>query len=317
MTALGLVLITGVNGFLGKHVAETLLSDGFAVVGTGRSSSCRLQHERLQYVRLDMMDEAGIQSLLRSYEFTHIVHLAGANDVRKSYEDPMHTLGVNVGGALYLLEALRQINPAQLQAFVAAGTAYEYDLKGSLLKEDCPVLPVSPYAWSKHMMTSVLRMYGRIYQLPTRIARTFNLIGPGGGAGACSQFAREVAAMEKGTYPAILQTGNLETKRDFLDVRDAASAYCRLLLAKSPLPGSVYNVCSGHAYSLREIVQLLKKHARIPFDIQIDASRFRVSDVPHLAGSCEKLKLHTGWEPSIPLEQSVLDTLNEYRATAP
>ncbi|RTE10022.1 GDP-mannose 4,6-dehydratase [Paenibacillus whitsoniae] len=312
-----LVLLTGVNGFVGQHMAACLLEHGMDVVGIGRRAFCGLQHPRLAYISGDMAQESFIKQLISAHSFTYIIHLAGANDVSTSYKDPVSVMEANAWSTLQLLEAVRTDSAAGLKGFLAIGTAYEYDLEAvpaAPLAETAPLLPGSPYAWSKLVMGAVVQMYGRVYGIPALLARTFNLIGPGPATGVCAVLAKQVAQMEKGLLPPKLHVGNTTVRRDFLDVRDAVEAYLTLLPLASSAPGSVYNVCSGKAVPISAIIELLKRCANVPFEVTIDKRLIRPSEAAIVQGDYSKLRQATTWQPGIPLAQTVLDTLNYYRS---
>ncbi|MGG1518502.1 NAD-dependent epimerase/dehydratase family protein [Paenibacillus oryzisoli] len=312
-----LVLLTGVNGFVGQHMALRLLEQGMDVVGIGRRAFCELQHPHLAYISGDMAQESFIKQLVTRHSFTYIIHLAGANDVSASYKDPVSVMEANAWCTLQLLEAVRTDSTSGLQGFLAIGTGYEYDLEAipaAPLAETAQMLPASPYAWSKLIMASMVQMYGRVYGIPALLARTFNLIGPGPATGVCAVLAKQVAQMEKGLLPPELRVGNTTVRRDFLDVRDAADAYLALLPLASSASGSIYNVCSGTAVPISAIIDLLKRCANIPFEVTVDERLIRHSEAAVVQGDNAKLRQATAWQPGIPLAQTVLDTLNYYRS---
>jgi GDP-4-dehydro-6-deoxy-D-mannose reductase len=313
MMAPPLVLLTGINGFVGAHMSACLLTQNMNVLGIGLSATCTVLDERLKYACCDIAQLSEVQWLLDTYNFDYIVHLAGANDVKASYRDPMSVIRTNTWSTLNLLETVRLKKDGNLKGFLAVGTAYEYELKGSPLRETDAVQPTSPYAWSKQLMASILQMYGYTYGIPTIIARTFNLIGPGYSTSVCAQLARQVVQMEKGLLPSKLVLGNQAVKRDFLDVRDAVLAYSSLLQLSPPLPGSIYNVCSGTSHSIESIVSLFMHYATVPFTIETDKSLFRAGEAAVVQGDNSKLSSATGWRPLISLEQSIRDTLIYYR----
>ncbi|MBD0381593.1 GDP-mannose 4,6-dehydratase [Paenibacillus sedimenti] len=313
MSAPPTVLLTGINGFIGQHMAAYLLDRNMNVLGIGRSADCLVQHPRLTYASCDVLNPSAIKQLLQNESVTHIIHLAGANDVSTSFADPVQCLQANSWGTLNVLEAVRTAQTKNLKGFLAVGTAYEYALQTGPLTESSPLLPISPYAWSKHVMTSLMQMYGLVYSIPTLVARTFNLIGPGHGAGVCAQLTRRVALMEKGLLPPNLIVGNTKVERDFLDVRDAVAAYFSLLELAPAAPGSIFNVCSGTAYPISTIISLLIRHAAVPFEVSVDDSLIRTNEASVVQGDNSKLIAASAWKPSIPLEQSIVDTLNYYR----
>lgn len=313
MTEYPPVLLTGINGFVGQHMATYLFAQNMNVLGIGRSLHCPLQHPRLQYVAGDMTNLIMMKQILQEHQVAYIIHLAGANDVNTSYVDPMGVINANAWGTLNILEAVRTSQIRSLLGCLAVGTAYEYKLQDEPLTESSQLLPTSPYALSKQLMTSSMQMYGHVYSIPTIVARTFNLIGPGHSTGVCAALARQVAMMEKGLIPPKLVMGDMTVQRDFLDVRDAVTAYFSLLQVAGNTPGEVFNVCSGTAYSIRAIVSLLERYASIPIEVSTQESLLRRQEAPIVLGDAAKLRGASGWKPSIPWEKSILDTLNYYR----
>lgn len=314
MTRAPIVLITGVSGFVGKHMASYLLSLGIRVVGTGRQVNSPISHTQFQYKCCDLTHSNQIHHLLNRNPVDYIIHLAGENDVATSFVQPVTVMQSNAFGTMQLLEAARLVLPNVLKAFLAVGTGYEYAKNAAPIKESSRIDPGSPYAWSKLVMTSIVQMYGQLYSMPVLIARTFNLIGPGGSAGVCAELVRQVVLMEQGQLPPKLVMGNAEVRRDFLDVRDAVKAYWSLLNMRVIQPGSIYNLCSGQAHSIAEIAAALKKHASIPFEVSKDEALIRKGESSVIRGDNSKLRHDTAWSPSIPLEQSIVDALNEKRS---
>jgi len=314
MTEAPLVLVTGVSGFVGKHMAAYLLELGARVVGIGRRADSPLAHPLFRYGRCDLLNPDDVRRLLERNPADYIVHLAGENDVGSSFLHPVPVMQANAIGTMNLLEAARVVRPDALKAFLAVGTAYEYKSSASPIRENSRIGPRSPYAWSKLVMTSVVQMYGQLFDMPAIVARTFNLIGPGGSAGVCGQLVRQVVRMERGLLPPKLTIGNAAARRDFLDVRDAVKAYGALLGMPAIRPGSVYNLCSGRARSIADIVAVLKKHAAIPLEVVTDPALFRQGEASVMRGDYSKLRRDTGWSPGIPFEQSIVDALNEQRS---
>ncbi|MGQ7885110.1 GDP-mannose 4,6-dehydratase [Paenibacillus sp. WC2504] len=309
-----LVLLTGINGFVGQHMAAYLLRQNMNLLGIGRRSSCLMKHPNLHYISGDITQSAILTQLLQEHPITHIVHLAGANDVSASYADPVQVLHTNAWCTLHMLEAVRAAAANRILGFLAIGTAYEYDFQTMPVNETSPILPVSPYAWSKQIMTSFMQMYGSVYAVPTFIARTFNLIGPGNATGVCALLAKQVAMMEKGHLPPKLVMGNTAVQRDFLDVRDAVIAYGSLMQLSAAPFGHVFNVCSGTASPVSAIVDLLQHYAAIPFEVAVDERLIRPNEAPLVQGDNAKLRAATGWAPTFSLAQSVSDTLDYYRS---
>jgi GDP-4-dehydro-6-deoxy-D-mannose reductase len=304
------VLITGVNGFVGQHMARYVQSHGIPVLGTGRSknpSLTNLQH----YVSLDLADDKGIVRLIEQFQPRFVVHLAAFSGVPDSWHKPVDVLHDNVMCALNVLEAIRRSGEISVHGAIFAGSLHEYDTSMGMqmpLTEESPTCPTSPYGWSKLLQTSLVMMYGRLYGLPVMVARTGNLIGPGATGGVCAHIASQIAAMERGQEAADLKIGDLTTKRDFLDVRDAVRAYWSLLRIKFE-PGDVFNVCSGNAVSVSELIGQFHNCTNFPFRVLSQSNIERKNDPALVIGDPGKLQTRTSWCPEFPLDVSVYDTM--------
>jgi GDP-4-dehydro-6-deoxy-D-mannose reductase len=311
------VLITGVNGFIGQHMADYLLSKGIEVIGTGRKSACRLQHPNFKYHSCNLLDQAQIDRLLEQKTNTYIIHFAAENNAIKSWEFPVHAIETNVGGTMKLLDSVRRKLKERCNGILIIGSAHEYEISNSThgrpLSEETPLHPMSPYAWSKVLQTKTAQMYAQLYDLPVVTARTFNLVGPGFSHGVCSTLAQKVIEIERGTHPPELVMGNTSIQRDFLDVRDAVRAYWFLLQKECIQPGEVFNVCSGQSYSLQTIVSLLKRYSTADITIVQNPDLFRKNDPIEIRGANSKLCSETGWVPLRSIEESVHDIILYYR----
>jgi GDP-4-dehydro-6-deoxy-D-mannose reductase len=311
-------LITGVTGFVGSHLAEYLLAEGVEVVGTARWRS-QLDNilgiqDRLQLVECDLRDYASTKRVLMEVKPDQIYHLAAQSFVQTSWQAPGETLTTNILGQLHLQEAMRDLKmnvPMQI-----AGSSEEYGLvrpEEIPITEDSPLRPLSPYAVSKVGQDMLAYQYHQSYGLHLIRTRAFNHTGPRRGkVFATSNFAFQIAEMERGKLEPVLRVGNLEAQRDFTDVRDIVRAY-RLAVEKGE-PGDVYNLCSGKAHAIQEVVDILLGMSSISVRVEQDPARMRPSDVPILLGDCTKFRKLTGWQAKIPLEQSLGDLLEWWRA---
>ncbi|MFC4077953.1 NAD-dependent epimerase/dehydratase family protein [Salinithrix halophila] len=313
------VCITGINGFVGKHFVRHLISDGVLITGTGRKKNPPYSLPDLSYLSCNLLDYDETVRLIRDSNYDYVIHLAAENRVLPPGEQSLSTIKTNVFGTLNLLDALRAHTPTRLKGILIIGSAHEYAISAESgdqpLAEDHPVAPFNLYGWSKHLQTLIAQRYAQLYDLPTMIARTFNLVGPGTDRGLSAEWAKQTVEIEKNVRPPVLRAGNINVARDFLDVRDAVRAYWQLLQAKNVPPGTLVNVCSGRATQLEDILSLFQKHSRTPFRIETDPTKIREKDPPSIRGSNQRLNQLTGWTPSIPLIRSVTDLLEEYRNT--
>jgi GDP-4-dehydro-6-deoxy-D-mannose reductase len=308
--------ITGIAGFAGSHLAKFLVTHTeLDVSGLIHKRTENVSHlkEQLELHRGDLFDPLSIGKILSEAKPDYIFHLAGEPNVPLSYSSPWETFECNVLTQLNLLEAVRELAPRARVLIV--GSAEEYGLVRSEdlpVREDTPLRPDSPYGVSKIAQDMMGLQYHLRYDMPVIRARAFNHIGARQTERfVASAFARQIAAIEAGLEPPIISVGNLSAERDFTDVRDTVRAY--YLLLQHGEPGEVYNIGSGVAHSIDELLDILLSFVDIKIDIQVDSARLRPSDVP--IRRCDYSKLHaaTGWEPSIPFEKGLEYTLDYWR----
>jgi len=315
------VLITGITGFVGSHLAEYLLKKkGIQVYGIGRwrSKTENIDHikDRFKLIDCDLRDSSSVDKVIKEIKPDRIFHLAAQSFVMTSWHAPAETLTTNIIGELNLFEAVRNfgINPYIL----IAGSSEEYGLvkKSEIpVKETNQLRPLSPYGVSKVGQDLLAYQYYQSYKLNLVRTRAFNHEGPRRGeVFVTSNFAKQIAEIEKGKREPVIFVGNLTAKRDFTDVRDIVKAYW-LALEKCQ-PGEVYNICTGKAWSIEEVLHLFLKLARIKVTIKEDPSRLRPSDVPILLGDNSKFCKATGWKPEIPFRNTAEDLLNFWREKA-
>lgn len=308
-------LITGIGGFLGSHLAELLLEKGFAVYGTCRQDTAAVEHirDRLTLLPCELQEREQVEAAIAHAQPEVVYHLAAQSVPSLSWREPALTFLVNQMGTFHLLEALRRSAPAA--TVVMVGSSAEYGDSGRLrlpLREDQPLLPLSPYGVSKVAADLLARLYARIYGLRVIRARPFFITGPRKTQDVCSDFARGIVAVERGEQTS-LRVGNLEPVRDFLDVRDGTRAL--FLLAERGMPEEVYNICSGVGRPVRAVLEILLSLATRPIPVEPDPSRLRPADEPVVVGDSSKLRA-LGWEPQVPLEETLRSMLDYWRAAA-
>ncbi len=310
------VLITGLTGFAGSHLAELALAEGAEVHGTvlpGSAPSDDLAGllDRVRLHPCDLTEPGAVARVLGEVKPDRVFHLAGMSVVGSSWAHRTEVLRVNVEVTFHLLEALRE-TPAPCLLVSSAEVYGLVEEASQPIAETTPLRPLSPYALSKACQELYATYYALAERLPLVTVRAFNHIGPRQGPGFVSaDLARQVAAIEAGRVPPVLAVGNTSARRDFTDVRDMVRAYW-LALAKG-LPGEVYNAASGTAVSIREVIEIFRALAGVPFEVREDPSRFRPVDLPLLLGDAGKLRAATGWAPAIPLRTSLADTLADWR----
>jgi GDP-4-dehydro-6-deoxy-D-mannose reductase len=312
------VLITGITGFVGSHLAEFLLQKGgieVSGIARWRSRMDNVSHflPRIQLVECDLRDETSVKAALERIRPDAIFHLAGQSFVPTSWHSPRETFTINVLGTLNLFEAVRALDIAP--RIQVAGSSEEYGLVHPdevPVKETNPLRPLSPYAVSKAAADLLSYQYYMSYRLHVVRTRAFNHEGPRrGDVFVTSNFAKQIAEAELGLRPPVIHVGNLEAKRDFTDVRDVVRAYWSIL--EKGAPGDVYNIASGNAWSIQQVLDTLLGMSKVKMKVERDPARMRPSDVPILQGDSSKMRAITGWKPIIPFEQTLGDTLDFWR----
>ena len=313
------VLITGITGFAGSHLADHLLDEGgYEVFGLRRwrSRTENVTHlaGRVTFVEGDITDPRRMRDVVAEVSPDLVFHLAAQSFVPTSWQEPDATLTTNIRGQLNLFEALRGLDkPCRVQI---AGSSEEYGLvlpEETPITEDNPLRPLSPYAVSKVTQDMLAWQYYRSYGLDVVRTRGFNHTGPRRGeVFVVSNFARQIALIEAGRQEPVIRTGNLDATRDFTDVRDMVRGY-RLALEKG-VKGEVYNLCSGRDIRIGDMLDRLVALASVQIRVEQDPARMRPSDVMVLLGSAARFHAATDWEPAIPFEQTLSDTLDFWRA---
>ena len=312
------VLITGFTGFVGSHLADYLVARGdVEVFGTyrWRSRMDNVEHlrDQVRLVECDLRDAAAARHVIRDVRPDRVFHLAAQSYVPTSWLTPGETLSGNVLGQVNLFEAVRDLDlPARVHV---AGSSEEYGLvlpHEMPIREESPLRPLSPYAVSKVAQDLLAYQYWQSYRLHVVRTRGFNHTGPRRGeVFVTSNFARQIAEIEKGLREPVVLVGNLDSVRDFTDVRDMVQAYW--LALEHGAPGEVYNVCSGRGFAARQVLDILFDLAQVKVEVREDPARFRPSDVMLLVGDCSKFRNVTGWKPTIPFEVTLKDLLEHWR----
>ena len=314
-------LITGAAGFAGGHLLELLASqDGrlvawrrpAAVPGAPAPSWIEALAPRVEWHEVDLLDKNGVQRALEAVRPDVVYHCAGAAHVGRAWQSTEPTFATNVRGTHHLIEGLRACGGTGARVVIPSSSLV-YAAADVPLTEDHPLLPSSPYALSKLAQELVgIENNGGPAVL---VARAFNHIGPRQDPlFAASGFARRVADIEAGRWKPEMQVGNLEARRDLTDVRDTVRAY--RAIAESGRPGRAYNVCSGRAVAIREVVEMLLARARVPIRIVVDPARYRPNDQPLVVGDPARIRTELGWTADIPLERTLDDLLEYWRGQA-
>jgi GDP-4-dehydro-6-deoxy-D-mannose reductase len=309
-------LVTGAAGFVGQHLVRRLVHEGRTVVGGSLDGLppppavlTAQECGRVQWVELDITSRPQLEEVLTRVRPDRIFHLAGQASVGSSFGDVLGTWEVNATATLQLLVAASGIVPEARVLVVSSSEVYgAVPAEEQPIEEDRPLRPVNPYGASKAAAEIAARQHAAACGLHVVIARSFNHTGPGQETRfALPSWAEQLRRMaEEGTELPVLRVGNLEAKRDLLDVRDVVDAYC--LLLERGRSGEVYNVCSGVAHTLRRVVEWMVEASGTEARIEVDPERMRPVDTPLLLGDPSRLRA-LGWEPRIPLTRTVADLL--------
>ncbi len=305
--------VTGCGGFIGSHLAEWLLAQNCRLTGTVRRSTPHLAHlaGRCDVHTCEITDGPRLTSLIRAAQPEFVFHVAAQTSVQRSWEDPRGVFTANTLGTVAVLEAVRESCPTAVVQVLGSALEYGASAPEELpIREARPPRPTNPYALAKLAAVELGRLYARRYGMQVHAVRPFQFVGPRKYPDACSEFARGIVAVERGRT-AEIRVGNLDVVRDFLDVRDGVRAMW--VIARLRQVGEIFNICSGIGRPLREILHALMGIARCAAPIREAAGRLRPLDVPVIVGDNSKLRV-VGWVPEIPIEQTLTDILDYWRA---
>lgn len=304
-------LITGGAGFAGSHLAEYLLhrNGDLTLIARPEESLRGVEHllPQVRLERADLRDFSRVRQILEEVRPERIYHLAAFSSVVESFQDPRECYEVNLGGTLNLLEAWRELGLEARLLLVSSSDVYGHASETELpLREESPLRPVSPYAGSKVAAEFLAVQFGLSYGLPVVRVRPFHHTGPRQSpAFVCSNLARQVAELVCGLRPPVISVGNLNVGRDFSDVRDIVRGYT--LLIEQGRAGEVYQLCSGRAVSIGELIEWLSAGAPAPIEVRVDSSKVRVGEPAVLRGDSAKVGRETGWSPEYDLKTTLAD----------
>ncbi len=320
------VLITGITGMVGSHLVDYLLENtDWEIYGLCRWNDdfSNLNHiiplinkkDRVHLIYGDMNDYPSLQEAITTSQPNYVFHLAAQSYPKTSFSAPLETLQTNIIGTANLLEAIRK---SELDPVIHVCASSE--VFGRVSKEDLPIHeditfhPASPYAISKVGTDLIGRYYGEAYGLKVMTTRMFTHTGPRrGDVFAESTFAKQIAMIEAGIIPPIIKVGNLDSLRTWSDVRDAVRAY-HMLVTKNPIAGEYYNIGGSFSCSVKDMLNhLMSLSTREDIIVVTDPERLRPIDADLQVPDTRKFNKHTGWEPTIPFEKTMLDLLNYWR----
>jgi GDP-4-dehydro-6-deoxy-D-mannose reductase len=306
-------LITGATGFVAGHLADALAAAGHDVLGLARSAGSRYGPAPFPLYSVDLLDTDETERALRDARPGWIFHLAGYANPGRSFRDPTGAWVGNLSATQSLCEAVSRSGMQSRMLYVSSGLVYGDAGQGTYVcTEETPLRPASPYAASKAAADLFCYQQTRNPGLDIVRVRPFNQIGPGQSADyAAPNFARQIAAIERGEMPPVVATGDLGGQRDLTDVRDMVRAYIRLL--EVGVAGEVYNAGSGQTYVIRDVLDRLIAKSRVPVKVEERADPDRAADTVVSRADTRKLREATGWSPTYSLDQTLADILDDWR----
>ncbi|PID59033.1 GDP-mannose 4,6-dehydratase [candidate division KSB3 bacterium] len=315
------VLITGITGFAGSHLVDYILKEHPDVEIFGirrwRSRTETIKHfqDDIKIVECELRDLTSVFKVVQDIRPDRIFHLAAQSFVPTSWASPADSLNTNIIGQLNIFEAVRSLEISPWIQIACSSEEYGMVYDNEVpITESNPLRPLSPYAVSKVGQDMMGYQYSESYGMKIIRTRGFNHTGPRrGDVFVCSDFAKQIVDIEKKKRPPVIKVGNLEAKRDFTDVRDMVRAYW-LALDGNCAPGEVYNIASGTTHTIQSVLDRLLSMTDAAITVEEDSARLRPSDVQILLGDYSRFKAATGWEPTIPFEQTLQDILDYWRA---
>lgn len=303
-------LVTGASGFIGSHLVDLLIKRGHKVCALSREFKLGyLKNDNLNLIKNSILEPDELDKIIIEYEPDIVFHLAAQSSPGSSLDSPAYTFRVNTIGTINLLESLKKLDKIPRVIFASSSAVYGPSLSNKAINEEYSIGPSSAYGLSKYNMEQIAEMYIKQNNMDIVIARPFFLIGPRKVDDVCSAFARSIVAIELG-HRSYIEVGNLEIVRDFLDVRDGIEAL--YLIANKGITGESYNICSGVRYSLRSVLDLLKKQSKNILNEKIDASKIRSIDELIRIGDPGKIKM-LGWQPRREIKTTLAEVLQFWR----
>ena len=306
-------LIIGAAGFVGSYLAKGLLNNYNMEI-----HATKLPHEQLVITGVDIHDlnilnKDEIVRLLFAIRPEYIFHLAAQSSVSVAWKNPGLTIDINVKGSINVLDAARELFYKPKILLIGSGEEYGHIQENEVpINENNHLRPGNIYAATKVCQNMIAKIYSQAYDMNLMMVRAFNHIGPGQSPiFVVSDFCKQVAEIEKGSREPIIYVGNLDAKRDFTDVRDVVRAY--VLLIQKGQPGETYNVGSGHAYAIREILNMIISLSWVNIKVEIDINKIRPVDASIIEADITKINHITGWLPKISLKQTIEEILDYWR----
>ena len=306
-------LIIGASGFVGPYLAAQLSGESGMEVYATKLPQGELDDIQAEVCNLDIMNKEEIVDLLYKIRPDYIFHLAAQSSVAVSWKNPGLTIDVNIKGSVNVLDAVRELYYKPRVLLIGSGEEYGHIRPGETpISEDNHLRPGNLYAATKVCQNMIAKIYTTAYDMELIMVRAFNHIGPKQAPiFVVSDFCKQVVEIEKGVREPVMMVGNLKAMRDFTDVRDVVRAYA--LLVEHGKAGETYNVGSGHAVSIQDVLDLIISQSSAEVEVKVDPTKIRPVDVPIIEADTTKLREATGWERKIPLEQTIRETMDYWR----
>ena len=305
-------LVIGAAGFVGRYLVREMCNNEIETFVT------KLPHEKfteesVNVYDLDILDKDAIINILYEIQPDYILHLAAQSSVGVAWKNPLLTVDVNIKGSINVMDAVRELFYRPRVLLIGSGEEYGYiKPEETPIPEDNLLRPGNIYAATKACQNMIGSIYAKAYDMDLIMVRAFNHIGPGQAPlFVVSDFCKQVAEIEKGRREPVIMVGNLAARRDFTDVRDVVRAYVKLI--KEGTPGETYNVGSGSAQEIQQILEKVIAMSDANIRIETDPNKIRPVDVPIIEADITKLNTLTGWKPEISVEQTIRETLDYWR----
>jgi len=306
-------LIIGGSGFVGNYLTSHLKNELKWNVYVTKTPHEEFTYDIGKIFDMDILDKVQISEVLEKVRPDYIFHLAAQSSVAMSWKNPGLTIDINIKGSINVMDAIRELNYKPRMLFVGSGEEYGHISIGeSPITETNAVRPGNIYAATKVCQNMIGKIYADAYDMGIMMVRAFNHIGPNQSPiFVVADFCKQVAEIERGVKEPVIYTGNLTAKRDFTDVRDVVRAYG--LLIQKGKKGETYNIGSGNAVSIQEIVDKILRYSKTKIKIEIDLNKLRPVDVPIIEADISKVRLCTGWKPEIDIDTTLTETLDYWR----
>ena len=302
------VLIFGIGGFVGPYLAQEFMDEGYIVYGSDLVKGARLQDE-VQFFQADLLHAESVHNIIHQVQPNIIINLAAVSSVGQSWKIPQKTIEVNIVGTLNILEATKEM--ASMPKILLIGSSEEYDVSDKPINELTILRANNPYGISKVAQERFANIYKVQYGMQIYHVRPFNHTGVGqNDTFVLPSFCKQAAEIEKSGKPGVIKVGNLMARRDFGHVKDLMHAY--RLIVESPYCDTVYNVGTGHAHSLREMLNYIISLCTQPIKVEVDPSRVRPIDNPVICCDYSKIKAELGWEPQYKVFDALKEMFNYY-----